>query len=410
MEPLDLINAPLEGVNLIEASAGTGKTYTIEGLFLRLILEKKLNVDQILVVTFTRAATEELKDRIRSKLLQAEKAFTDGAGKDPLLTAMIERQNNPSEAIALIHAALVEFDRAAIFTIHGFCARILFEHAFETANLFNTELISDPTEWERDVAEDFWRRHFYDAPPELISYLTKKLKGPASFRQLLAKIGAAEMEVIPPIQKPALKTLPAFRKACQDVKNAWPQTRRSVKKALRGRSLNGKLYGSLKMPQQAAAMSRRDLIIETLSAAMDDYVSSDITGYPLFKNFEKFTVRKLQASTRKGHAPPRHDFFNICESLYHCAAELEIELQRYMVNLKAQLLATAPSELRKLKSKRNIQFFDDLLSLVQQALKSKKKQSPCGCGAPKISCGPCRRIPGHRQRAIRHLFPFVLRF
>ncbi|MBW2436845.1 MAG: UvrD-helicase domain-containing protein, partial [Deltaproteobacteria bacterium] len=69
MKPLDLINCPLEGINLIEASAGTGKTFTIEGLFLRLICERQLQIDQILVVTFTKAATEELKDRIRSKLV-----------------------------------------------------------------------------------------------------------------------------------------------------------------------------------------------------------------------------------------------------------------------------------------------------------------------------------------------------
>ena len=70
MKSFDILNSPLSGTNLIEASAGTGKTYTIEGLFVRLILEKRLLVDQILVVTFTNAATEELKDRIRSKLLE----------------------------------------------------------------------------------------------------------------------------------------------------------------------------------------------------------------------------------------------------------------------------------------------------------------------------------------------------
>ena len=75
MKTFDILNSPLIGTNLIEASAGTGKTYTIEGLFVRLILEKQLLVDQILVVTFTNAATEELKDRIRSKLLEAKFAF-----------------------------------------------------------------------------------------------------------------------------------------------------------------------------------------------------------------------------------------------------------------------------------------------------------------------------------------------
>ena len=159
MKPLDLVNTPLEGINLIEASAGTGKTYAIEGLFLRLILEKQFRVDQILVVTFTKAATEELRDRIRSKLLQAEKAFTAGNSEDQLLSDLIQRRKDHRVAADLIHDAVVEFDKAPIFTIHGFCARILYEHAFETANLFDSELITDQTELVRDVAEDFWRCH-----------------------------------------------------------------------------------------------------------------------------------------------------------------------------------------------------------------------------------------------------------
>ena len=67
MKIFEPINTPLTGTNLIEASAGTGKTYTIAGLFLRLILEKQLTVNQILVVTFTKAATEELKERKEEK-------------------------------------------------------------------------------------------------------------------------------------------------------------------------------------------------------------------------------------------------------------------------------------------------------------------------------------------------------
>ena len=68
MEPMNLRTAPLDGTTLIEASAGTGKTYTLTGLFVRLLLEKNLTVDQILVVTFTDAATEELRERIRKRL------------------------------------------------------------------------------------------------------------------------------------------------------------------------------------------------------------------------------------------------------------------------------------------------------------------------------------------------------
>ena len=85
LQHFDLLNSPLEGTNLIEASAGTGKTYTIAGLFLRLLLEKNLSVDQILVVTFTEAATGELRDRIRAKLREATRAFTSGGSEELFL-------------------------------------------------------------------------------------------------------------------------------------------------------------------------------------------------------------------------------------------------------------------------------------------------------------------------------------
>ncbi|MDP7416581.1 MAG: UvrD-helicase domain-containing protein, partial [Desulfobacterales bacterium] len=108
MKPFKVTEAPLSGHNLIEASAGTGKTYAIEGLFLRLILEKQIPINQILVVTFTEAATTELTERIWNRLMQEKSAF------------QTESSDAASEKAAqLIQGALDEFDRAAIFTIHG---------------------------------------------------------------------------------------------------------------------------------------------------------------------------------------------------------------------------------------------------------------------------------------------------
>ena len=89
MERFDPLTSPLEGTNLIEASAGTGKTYTISNIFVRFILEKHISVEKILVVTFTKAATEELKDRIRNKLLLAKAGFLSKPTDDPFIDQMI---------------------------------------------------------------------------------------------------------------------------------------------------------------------------------------------------------------------------------------------------------------------------------------------------------------------------------
>jgi exodeoxyribonuclease V beta subunit len=90
----DPINTPLMGTNLIEASAGTGKTYAIAGIYLRLVLEEQLTTDQILVVTFTQAATQELKDRIRNTLLNAKYAFIKGSSTHDLIDRLVKKHKN----------------------------------------------------------------------------------------------------------------------------------------------------------------------------------------------------------------------------------------------------------------------------------------------------------------------------
>jgi exodeoxyribonuclease V beta subunit len=138
---LEPLSAPLEGINLIEASAGTGKTYTITTLFIRLILEKHLTVDKILVVTFTEAATEELRDRIRRRLRDALLAFQQGESKDEVLAGLMQHCTNHQDAIFRLTNALRGFDEAAIFTIHSFCRQMLQENAFESGVFFDIELV-----------------------------------------------------------------------------------------------------------------------------------------------------------------------------------------------------------------------------------------------------------------------------
>ena len=125
VQPLDPRSVPLQGTNLIEASAGTGKTWNIAMLFVRLVLLERLPVDQILVVTFTKAATAELKGRLRARLDEALSLLDAPAAddKDPLAQLVAQaRQNESEERLQLrLKAALSDFDNAAIYTIHGFC-------------------------------------------------------------------------------------------------------------------------------------------------------------------------------------------------------------------------------------------------------------------------------------------------
>ena len=117
------------GVTFLEASAGTGKTYTISKIVVRLIAEQHIPISGILVMTFTEAATKELKTRIRSAIQQTLQGMSQADTSDEL--AILYTKTNPQAANSL-RTALATFDEAAIFTIHGFCNRVLKEFAFES--------------------------------------------------------------------------------------------------------------------------------------------------------------------------------------------------------------------------------------------------------------------------------------
>ena len=159
----DLTSTPIEdGVTLIEASAGTGKTYCLTGLVLRLLLEGHVkDASELLVVTFTQAATQELIDRIRSALRDTIRAMQGEAAEDPFIRHLTEFYRNDATKHRLLSEALVRFDDLTVSTIHGFCKRVLDETAFESGSPFELDLLENDAPMLRDAARDIWRRLLY---------------------------------------------------------------------------------------------------------------------------------------------------------------------------------------------------------------------------------------------------------
>ena len=199
MKNTSIDSLPLTGTHLIEASAGTGKTHTITDLFLRFILEKGLTVDQVLIVTYTEAATEELRIRIRQRIRDAVKAF-DGGGSsaNQLLDTLVKRSPDPQSDRERLQHAVAHFDDAAIFTIHGFCRRLLNDYSYETGLLFDVELITSQDLLFRETVEDFWRKHFYSASKLFISYAIDKKFSPDYFMKLVSSYSHSSwVKIIP---------------------------------------------------------------------------------------------------------------------------------------------------------------------------------------------------------------------
>ncbi len=175
-EPLDPLTLPLSECRLIEASAGTGKTWTIAALYLRLVLGhgdqgartgQPLGPAQILVMTFTRAATRELSDRIRARLIEAAQCFRGAAEPalhDTFLRELMAAHADGamrSQAAYRLALAAEAMDEAAVHTIDAWCQRMLREHAFDSGNLFNEELVADEAELLAQAMHDVWRREVY---------------------------------------------------------------------------------------------------------------------------------------------------------------------------------------------------------------------------------------------------------
>ena len=205
MNHFDLLHTPLAGRNLIEASAGTGKTFTIAGIYLRLLLERQLAVGEILVVTFTEAATKELRERIRERIREAEDAFAVGTSSDRLLDHLLQGSIDHAAARRLLTTALRSFDEAAIYTIHGFCQRMLLENPFESGSLYDTELVTDQGGLLREIAADYWRINCYGAPGEAVRAALAAGLGPDALLKIAGRRGGSPfVEVIPRAALPAL--------------------------------------------------------------------------------------------------------------------------------------------------------------------------------------------------------------
>ncbi|MEN3113127.1 exodeoxyribonuclease V subunit beta [Uliginosibacterium paludis] len=232
---LDALSFPLTGSHLIEASAGTGKTFTIAMLYLRLVLGHgsenafrggALTPPEILVVTFTEAATRELRDRIRVRLTEAAEAFRrPERTPDPALCAL--RSDYPEAdwpaCASRLELAAEWMDEAAVSTIHAWCNRMLREHAFDSQSLFSQELETDQSEMLAQTVRDYWRRHFYPLDRELLIAVLEHWQSPDELEKAVRPL-LPHVDQLPAADAPAIalpRLLAARRKALGALKAPW---------------------------------------------------------------------------------------------------------------------------------------------------------------------------------------------
>ncbi len=369
MKEFDITRISLEGTHLVEANAGTGKTYALSGLFLRLILEKDCSPGEILVVTYTRAATQELRDRIAQMLRQAIAYISKSAPVPRSVESVLRRQRDPDHARETLIRALRDLDEAAIFTIHGFCQRFLEENAFETGSLFDTELLTNEEALDEEIVDDFWRNHICTAEPELVDYLfSQKWDIKRFFQSLSAGLRHPYIRIIPTAKDhPGLPALKDYRKTIEALRKQWPEARAAVGSLLMDPGIKGNIYGVVGKGRP----SPRQLKVAVIVAAMDQFLAMDRPLFPPIPEIEKLSADKLAASMRKGYPPPVHQIFSSCARLWQQKNLLMEEMGKKLTFLKRDLFHYILKERTERKGKRNVRGYQDLLMDSFSALKQK---------------------------------------
>ncbi|TWI58640.1 DNA helicase/exodeoxyribonuclease V beta subunit [Pseudomonas duriflava] len=225
---------PLRGSQLIEASAGTGKTFTISALYVRLILGhggeagfgQELLPPQILVVTFTDAATRELRDRIRARLFEAACYFRNEIEAPDPLIAML-RQDFPETqwpgCARKLDMAAQWMDEAAVSTIHSWCQRMLREHAFDSGSLFSQTLETDHSELVAEVVRDYWRRFCYALSGEALAWVREHWVSPEHLARAVQDLIQAETQGVEDVEPGSLidECLRRKRELLKQLKAPW---------------------------------------------------------------------------------------------------------------------------------------------------------------------------------------------
>ena len=214
------------GIRLLEASAGTGKTFALAHLVLRLLSEgpQPLAVEQLLVVTFTDAAAAELRDRIARRLQEALQLLEPGSSAEandaPLAAWLSGLGPTPPPVLrGRLLLALEQLDRADITTIHGFCRRTLQRQALEAGLGPAVSLESEGRERRAELVHDYWSQQVLPLPAGLLAGLRQRHVSPDQLVRLLGSLDGDPALGLEPLPEP----LCGDQALAPQLQALWPQ-------------------------------------------------------------------------------------------------------------------------------------------------------------------------------------------
>ena len=364
MKPLKPFEISYSGINLVEASAGTGKTYNITSLYIRALIELDVSVDDLLVVTYTEAATKELKDRLLKRIRESINVLKEGEvsdDSDQFLSELITHVSNPEEALEKLQRAVRCFDEAAVYTIHGFCYQSLQEQAFESRAMYNAEMIGDDSELVQEAVDDYWRNWIAEFSEDkekkvLLDLITGQGYNPDKLaKELGSYIGKPYLHILPNqtdsklIEKKLSELIDVYGK----LKVVWSEDKQELWDLLDTGNLS--YYTTNKLNKWFRLM--------------DEFLHHDMPSLETFTQFYRFEQANINDSLNKkareaNVQPPQHDFFGLTEDFTEA---LEI-VRDYEIVFKKELLLSLRETLKQKKEVQQVLSYDDLLLQLRDAL------------------------------------------
>ena len=370
--PLTPLGLPLDqpGTVLVEASAGTGKTHALTTLVARLVVEEGRGVGEILVVTFTRAATAELRDRIRRTLKSAReavRAVTErrALGAEPQARELLERWTGPAGvdldvSARRLDAALQDIDRASVHTIHGFCQRVLGDLAFEGGFPFGFEVGTDDEELTSGAVRDFWRRRLHDASPALVRYAADRGFLPGALARWLSagrtkpglRVTGAEAPAGPLEAREA-----EWRQVFEDTRAAWEVHGEAFRHEMcDGAWLNRGRY------RRPTVLRRLDFVAASFASPEPRLWDADVAAW--------FGRERVSGACRKDAVLPDNPLFDAFDLLEEASRTLRDACDGWLRWARGELVTeTRAAARRRVREERRLRY-DDLLVEVEAALTS----------------------------------------
>lgn len=368
--PLKPLQLPLQGIQLIEASAGTGKTWTIAALYLRLVLGHgtpdgaPLLPAQILVLTFTKAATAELRERIRERLGEAAEAFRGRHAPDDFLRELIAAHPDEearARAARQLELAAQWMDEAAIHTIHAWCQRMLGQHAFDSGHPFVLDTDTDESKLLAEAVRDYWRSQFFPLDRDAAARVSSWWRSPAELQQKLRPLLRQPLDGLRLDGRPLPESDEALARLRRDIAAAstaetqarriWREHADAIEamfaKALDARALNGR-----RMPRENVQAQLAELRLWSQGQPVDAQL------------LRRYTQEALDGALNKNAEPLRHAAF---EAIADSVEALD-RLEPLQAAVLAQAVRWVAQRLEQAKLRRARLGFDDMLRRLDDAL------------------------------------------